>query len=209
MQTARAVAPVASLPAFTVGQIWNPYAAHYRRPFAFCNFLCPLHHGPWVACLEDRRCIGFTSFPKVPRRSADRQMGLGTHYPPDVTMWNEIKCMTLISRTSCLLATAPPLQERQALAVQWLRRFKREFTLHFPYPFRHRPGHGLLSGLRTRSRAPCVLAHRTFLRSFVPRIAPEARADDDTQFHVWFGEEQDTLSGVAHWAVRPGVNVQL
>jgi len=39
----------------------------------------------WVARLfRAWRRIGFTSFPKVPRRSADRQMGLGTHYPPDV-----------------------------------------------------------------------------------------------------------------------------
>lgn len=85
---ARSQMPMTSQRAFTPGQILNPYATHYRRPFAFCHVLCPLHHGPHLrlGCHGPGglwRCIGFTSFPKVPSRSADRQMGLGTHYPPD------------------------------------------------------------------------------------------------------------------------------
>lgn len=39
-QTACAVAPVASLQAFT--SVHRTYATHYRPPFAICNFLCPL-----------------------------------------------------------------------------------------------------------------------------------------------------------------------
>jgi len=37
----------------------------------------------WVASFRGWRRIGFTSFPKVSRRPADRRMGLGTHYPPE------------------------------------------------------------------------------------------------------------------------------
>lgn len=104
--------PITSQRAFTPGQILNPYATHYRWPFAFCNVLCPLHHGPHLRsgclCPEGRRrCIGFTSFPKMPCRSADRQTGLGTHFPPGARWGTSQRSTTLDSLAPCLLAPAP------------------------------------------------------------------------------------------------------
>jgi hypothetical protein len=189
MQTDRAVAPVASQPAFTAGQI--PLCHLLQMAIRFLQL--PLPTVPWpsltlgLPAWRGRRYIGLTSFPKVPCRSADRQMGLGTHYPPDVSRGIETKCMTLVSRTSCLLATAPSIRKTQALAVQSSQRFKREFTLHFPYPIRHRPTAACSADLgRTRARLVCLRTGRLSAASH-PRIAPDARAVDDTRFHAWFG----------------------
>lgn len=76
----------------------------------------------WVASfLRTWRCVGFTSFLKVPRRSADRQMGLGTHYPPGAHRGNELRCMTRSSRAPYLLVTAPCQPEgRQETSVSCL-----------------------------------------------------------------------------------------
>jgi len=173
-QTAHVVAPVASQPAFTADH-WDPMPSitDGHSLFATSSAHCTMARAcAWVAYpWGSRRCIGFTSFPKMPSRSADRQMGLGTHYPPKVVAGSGAKYMTLAPKTSCLLATAPSLRKRQALAVQFLRWFKREFTLHFPYPIRQRPNHLLLGGFWTRSRVPsCACAQDVYLQLRTPGL---------------------------------------
>lgn len=94
-----AVAPVASQPAFTVRQILNLYAAHYRRPFAFCYFLCPLHHGRCLrfGCLcvlsAAQAMHGVYLVSQRIRPVAHWTMGLGTFSPPHL-LGNPLKCMT-------------------------------------------------------------------------------------------------------------------
>lgn len=76
----------------------------------------PLPTAPWPSLAlglpvpKNRRRIGFTSFPKMPSRSADQLMGLGTHYPPEVVSGNGAKYMTLTPR---LLAFWPQLLPRR------------------------------------------------------------------------------------------------
>ena len=59
---------------------------------------------------------GFPRFPLCPVWRLPDRKGLGTLYPPEVI---RERCAVDDKRilTSCLLAAAPPLQERQALAA--------------------------------------------------------------------------------------------
>lgn len=86
-----------------------------------------------VACASvatpDRRwrCIGLTSFPKVPIRLASQRMGLGTFYPPRVRR-EQTQVDDPGFQTRCLLAAALRQVGKQELAALWLRRFRRTFT---------------------------------------------------------------------------------
>jgi hypothetical protein len=57
-----------------------------RSLFASSSARCTvaIAYAPVAAFLRGRRCIGFTSFPKVPIWLASQTMGLGTFYPPHV-----------------------------------------------------------------------------------------------------------------------------
>ena len=81
------VAPRGSGRAFALGQILNPYATHYRQPFAFSTILYPLIHQVALRlpcpCTEVRgRAIGLTTFPELPTRDGGRApIHLGFVFP--------------------------------------------------------------------------------------------------------------------------------
>lgn len=65
------IAPRGSQRAFASGQILNPYATHYRQPFAFSTILYPLIHQVTLRlpcpCTEAHgRIVGLTTFPYLP-----------------------------------------------------------------------------------------------------------------------------------------------
>ena len=122
----------ASLRTFMPGQIWNPYPADCRPAFAFCSILYPLHRTVAFAkaCRACRpwRCIGFTSFLKMPIRLAGRKMGLGTFYPPHAQRERTARHDPQ-SQACCRFGRSSPGDPgKQELAALWLRRFSRTFT---------------------------------------------------------------------------------
>lgn len=107
-------------------------------------------------------------------------MGLGALYPPEVVFGERCEVHDMRILTSCLLAAAPPLRERQALAAYWSRRFKREFTLHFPYPLPRRPPHVLLVRLGLARASLVRWRAGRFTIASHPRITPDARTGEVT-----------------------------
>src|SRR5437867_3639996 len=91
--------------------------------------------------------------------------------------------------TSCLLAAAPPLREKQVLAAYFLRRFRREFTLHFPYPMPRQPSRVLFVGLGLTRVSLVCLRTGCLTAAPHPRITPDARAVEVTSFQTWFQYE--------------------
>ena len=90
---ARAVAPVASQQAFTSGH--NPYPTCYGLTFAFCHFLCPLHNYLCLhsGCLPIGAQAVYWVFlvSQGTQLVANQQMGLGTHYPPSVSLRTNLR----------------------------------------------------------------------------------------------------------------------
>lgn len=131
--------------------------------------------------------MGLTSFPSVPIWLACQKTGLGTLFPPEV-LWERCEVHDMRILTSCLLAAAPPLLERQELAAQCSRRFRREFTVRFPYPLPWRSFQCLLLELGlTRVSLVCSRTGRLTIASHF-RIAPDARMVKVAPFQAWFGE---------------------
>jgi hypothetical protein len=145
--------------------------------------------------------MGLTSFPSVPIWLASQTMGLGTLYPPEV-VWERCVVHDKHILTSCLLATALSQGRKQALAVLFLRRFRREFTLHFPYPLPRQPLYFLLVELGLTRVSPACLRTGCLTAAPHPRIAPDARTVKVTSFQTWFLRKQDTESGNALYAAK-------
>src|SRR5437773_10068092 len=123
-------------------------------------------------------------------------MGLGTLFPPEV-VWERCAVHDKCILTSCLLAAAPPLREKQVLAAYFLRRFRREFTLHFPYPLPRQSSRVLLVGLGlTRVSLVCLRTGRLTVAPH-PRITPDARTVEVTSFQTWFWWKNKTQRAVA------------
>jgi hypothetical protein len=118
-------------------------------------------------------------------------LSTGSHFGKRCTVHD--KCI----RTSCLLATASPRGGKQAQAVQSLRWFRREFTLHFPYPLPQQPPRVLLVGLGTTCADLVCLRTGCLTTASNARITPDARVVEVTPFQTWFGGKQDTESGCA------------
>ena len=139
-----AVAPEASQRAFTLGQILNPYDAHYRRPFAFCFFLSPLHHGRRLrfGCRRHRSDDGDTSglprFPRCPIRPAGQTMGLGTFYPPRVRREQaEVNDPQL--QTRCRFGPSSPVSRETRVSWIIVTTVQANVHLCFPYPLPRHP----------------------------------------------------------------------
>lgn len=170
----------------------DPYLARYRPAFAFCFFLCPLHHGHClrVGCQhhrsDDGGASGLPRFPRCPIQPAGRKMGLGTFYPPRVlreqTEMDDSQFQTRgrfgPSSLSCL--------KRQALSWFIVTAVLTNVHLCFPYPI---PRH-LLIGLpmcRTPSLVCCALDGAGCL-SVAPYnpITRIALTDGVMSFQTWF-----------------------
>jgi hypothetical protein len=116
-----------------------------------------------------RRCIGLTSFPKVPIWLACQKMGLGTFFPPRAS-GNSFQTMTRNDYCAMPFGHSSPGQNRrkQALAAYCSRWFRRTFTLHFPYPLSQHPRTFLLTSVDTPHGVSVLVAEassRVFIRS--------------------------------------------
>ena len=89
------------------------------------------------------RCIGFTSFPKVPIRPASQTMGLGTFYPPRVRR-EQAEVHDPQPQTRHRFGHSSLVAQQTRVSCCFLRRFSRNVHLCFPCPIPRPPSHVLL-----------------------------------------------------------------
>ena len=158
-----AVAPEASQRAFTLGQILNPYDAHYRRPFAFCFFLCPLHHGRRLrfGCRrhrsDDGDASGLPRFPRCPIRPAGQTMGLGTFYPPRV-LREQAEGHDPLLQTRYRFGCSSPASWKTRVSCALVTAVLTNVHMCFPYPLPRPPSHVLLAGFIQLTLDLCACA---------------------------------------------------
>lgn len=190
-----AVAPVASGPAFTARSYLNLYTAHYRRSFAFCYFLCPLHHGLCLrsgcpSVLADIRAMHGVYLVSQSAHSDGYPMkGLGTFYPPHV-LGNPLQSMTGNGLRGAFWPQLLHLHGETSVSCLLLTTVQSNVHIRFPYPLPWRASTVLFSRLgcfykllvRVRSLPH---AARLTIAPHLP-ITRDARTVRVTSFQRWF-----------------------
>lgn len=190
-----AVAPVASGPAFTARSYLNLYAVHYRRPFAFCYFLCPLRHG---LCLRSgcpsilanvRAMHGVYLVSQSAHSDGYPMKGLGTFYPPHA-LGNPLQWMTNNGLRDAFWLQLLHLHEETSVSCLLLTTVQSNVHIYFPYPLPWRASTVLLSRLGClykqlmRARSLSHAARLTIAPH--PPITRDARTVRVTSFQRWF-----------------------
>lgn len=175
----------------------NLYIVHYRRPFAFCYFLCPLHRGHRLrfGCRRHpygvrRRCMGFTSFPSVSARLASRAMGLGTFYPPHV-LGNPLQCMTSSGLRDAFWLQLLDLHQETSVSCSIITTVQSNVHMCFPYPLTSAFVDCLVQSIGRSSQIACAqkacgLHAECLTAAPHPAITRDARAVEVTPFRKWF-----------------------
>lgn len=135
------------------------------------------------------RCMGFTSFLKVPIRMADPMKGLGTFYPPHV-LGNPLQCMTCNGLRDAFWPQLLHLHEETSVSCLVLTTVQSNVHIYFPYPLPWRASTDLFSRLgRFYKRLVRVrsLSHtaRLTVAPHLP-ITRDARTVRVTSFRRWF-----------------------
>ena len=103
------------------------------------------------------RCIGFTSFPKVPIRPAGQTMGLGTFSPPRVRR-EQIEVSDLQPQTRCRFGRSSPVARETRVSCFILTAVLSNVHLCFPYPLPRPPPYVLLAGFIRLALDLCACA---------------------------------------------------
>lgn len=135
------------------------------------------------------RCMGFTSFLKVPIRMADPMKGLGTFYPPHV-LGNPLQWMTCNGLRDAFWPQLLHLHEETSVSCLLLTTVQSNVHIRFPYPLPWRASTVLFSRLdRFRKQLVRVrsLSHAARLTVAPhPPITRDARTVRVTSFRRWF-----------------------
>jgi hypothetical protein len=110
------------------------------------------------------RCIGFTSFPKVPIRPAGQTMGLGTFYPPRV-LREQVEVHDTQPQTRCRFGRSSPASRKTRVSCTILTTVLTNVHLCFPYPLPRHPLIVLLDVSRSIAGALRAKRHGMFIRS--------------------------------------------
>ena len=181
----------------------NLYAAHYRRPFAFCYFLCPLHRGRCLrfgcrsnSCERKRRCMGFTSFPDRPT-GWQPAMGLGTFFPPHV-LGNPLSHMTDSGLRGAFWLQLLDLHQRDKRKLLYSYDGSIERSHMFPVPFTSAFLDRLVQSIGQPLQVAC--AHgacgpdaECLSVASHPAITRDARTAKVTPFQEWFQYETRSI----------------
>ena len=135
------------------------------------------------------RCMGFTSFLKVPIRMADPMKGLGTFYPPHV-LGNPLQCMTSNGLRGAFWPQLLHLHEETSVSCLVLTTVQSNVHIRFPYPLPWRASTVLFSRLGCFYKL--LVRVRSFPHAARLTIAPhlpitrDARIVRVTSFRRWF-----------------------
>lgn len=174
----------------------NLYAAHYRRPFAFCYFLYPLHRG---------RCLRFGCL----RVLSDAQAMHGVYlvsqrvHPAgkpgdgvrDVLSAARVGEPTAVHDkqwpTWCLLATAPQFSPRDKRKLIYSYDGSIERSHAFPIPFTSAFFDRLVQSIGRALQSACAheacgLCAECLTVAPHPAITRDARTVEVTSFRKWF-----------------------